>query len=620
MQASHWWAFHRGGALGRWFANGGYVTASDVNPGVVQERPSNATFPVPGRFTDPGGNSNPPFTDGQIPANGLIYGYDPVNKGVKHSRDRYTKNQTLKVMGGYDYYGSDTVRSMIPKYGDYRLIAAKKEVPDTMWDKHPLWDNRNSFFAHNLSSYYSNTEPGFHLGGNTSDTANSLRRLVKNQDYGRRSDGTGNAYVPDMPNSDDAMHVSNRYGDFDTGPGNCRDGAYINKPDEGNLSCINLYLSGGVRRLRNAYFHDSYLQLPTRESFFTPNRMISSPGMFGSLPAGVYGGGRDKSNYGEGGLHGDPWRTLLFRADAMTGQDASASRAHPGAASGNGAISPADHYFMDLFWMPIIEPYAIADNWSSAGKINMNFQIQPFSYIKRATALYAAMKGELITAVPKEDASMSGSTSYKEFKSNSTWPEKFFSDSGDKKYWHRYIDLATTTGLMAARMDMQAGVPAQSKGLFRTASQICEVHLVPQIVNGAKYNPTSGITASNATAQMGKFWKDHAVTGENVRERPYANLYQKLTTRSNVFRVHYRAQALKKARSIPPNVVRTDPSAGTTTDTILAEYRASAIIERYLNLGENNIPDYGASSSPMSLGPVDKFYRYRVLETKQFAP
>lgn len=610
VQASHWWAFHRGGALDRW--TGQYVSATGVNAAAVQEKGSGNL--LPGRFTDPGGNSNPPFDGGRVPANGIIYGYDPTNTGVKHTKDTYTKAGALKTMGTYEHYGSDTIRSMIPKYGDYRIIAAKQEVPAEMWATHPLWDSRDSFFAHNLCSYFSNTETGFHLGGSTSDTANNLRRLVKGQDY-----GSDNAYVPDMPHSDEAMRVANRYGDFDTGPGNCRDGGYINKPDEGNLSCINLYLSGSVRRLRNAYFHDSYLQLPSREAFFTPNRMISSPGMLGSLSAGVYAGGRDKSSYGEGGIHGDPWRTLLFRADAMTGQEAAANRAHPGAGFGNGAIAPADHYFMDLFWMPIIEPYAISDNWASTGKINMNFQIQPFSYIKRATALYAAMKGELITAIPKEDGKMSGSTSYKQFKSTSTWPEQFFSDK-DKKYWHRYIDLATTTNLMAARMNLEAGVANSSRGLFRTASQICEVHLVPQIISGAKFNPASGINASNVTSQMGKFWKDNAITGENVRERPYANLYQKLTTRSNVFRIHYRAQSLKKARSLAPTEVRTIDSTGTgSTDTVLAEYRASALIERYLNMS-TTMPDYGASTTPMTLGPMDQFYRYRVLETKQFAP
>ena len=48
---------------------------------------------------------------------------------------------------------------------------------------------------------------------------------------------------------------------------------------------------------------------------------------------------------------------------------------------------------MDLFWMPEVEPYAISDCFSTAGKINMNYQIVPFTYITRNTALYCLIHG-----------------------------------------------------------------------------------------------------------------------------------------------------------------------------------------------------------------------------------
>ncbi len=72
-------------------------------------------------------------------------------------------------------------------------------------------------------------------------------------------------------------------------------------------------------------------------------------------------------------------------------------RTHPG------AMNPPDHYLLDLFNMPIVEPYAISEPLSEAGKINLNYQIVPFTYIHRATAVYAAMKGELMRCIRTAD-------------------------------------------------------------------------------------------------------------------------------------------------------------------------------------------------------------------------
>ncbi|OYW69638.1 MAG: hypothetical protein B7Z21_00945, partial [Verrucomicrobiales bacterium 32-60-5] len=42
-------------------------------------------------------------------------------------------------------------------------------------------------------------------------------------------------------------------------------------------------------------------------TYFSPNRQVASPGMFGSLPTGVQNSGSS------GGLRREPWRTLMFR-------------------------------------------------------------------------------------------------------------------------------------------------------------------------------------------------------------------------------------------------------------------------------------------------------------------
>lgn len=625
--AVRWWCFNFGGAVRRWEGTGSF-SAGGVNWNRVNESKYENTVqaspPYRGRFASHGSHSRLNVTkdedsvngiEGNIATNGLIYGYSSADtKGTKSraddrkNKDKYVPQGGVTSMGEYGFYGADVVRSMIPKYGDYRILAGRKTVSADMWVKHYLWDSQ-SFFAHNFSSFFSRDDPGFHRGGNTDETVDNKYRLVQ---FPASTNPTTaidyqDDWVPDMPQTEKASTAAKRYGDFDNGPGNARDGAYINKPDEGNLSVMKLYLNKDQRLMRNAYFKHQWMQMPASESFYTPNRMISSPGVFGSLPTGVFGS-IQKLQDRDANVHGEPWRTLLFRPAFGTG--------HPGAPLADGGIDPADHYIMDLFWMPVVEPYAISDSWSTAGKVNMNFQIVPFTYINRATGMYAAMKGELITAIPTADAKIfsvkqrSGNPQtkgYKQYKDETDWPPLFFSEQ-DGKYWHRYIDLAQTTTEMKNRMDMQGTV--SKRGLFRTASQICEIPLWPQTIAGAPVNPGTS---------MNTFWQQNALTGDNTRERPYLNLYQKLTTRSNTFRVYYRAQSLRKARSLAPGTVNTVAGTGQSTDTVVAEYRGSALIERYLDLGATVLPDY-ASGSPMSQPSLESFYRYRVVESKQFAP
>ena len=67
-----------------------------------------------------------------------------------------------------------------------------------------------------------------------------------------------------------------------------------------------------------------------------------------------------------------------------------------------GSRYPRDHLFMDLFWMPVVQPYAISQPFETKGKINMNYQILPFTYITRATALHALFKSEKVMAIPDD--------------------------------------------------------------------------------------------------------------------------------------------------------------------------------------------------------------------------
>ncbi len=273
---------------------------------------------------------------------------------------------------------------------------------------------------------------------------------------------------------------------------------------------------------------------PTEEPFFSPNRMMPSPGMFGSLPTGV--------------MAGKPWQTLLFRPQPS----------HPG------AVSPSDHLFLDLFWMPVVEPYAISDRFSTAGKINMNYQILPFTYMTRSTGLNALFQSEMVTAIPNSEISR--------FKSSS---------SGTPVALRNTIDAAQTLTAFSNEV--------QYRGHFQSASEICNIEIVPTGQTAASMAATS--STLNTGTSISTFWQNHVLTGDNVRERIYTTLYPRLTTRSNTYTVYFKAQSLKKAVS---SVYGTWTEG---TDTVLGEYRGSAKIERFIDANNAAIPDYAADAA-----------------------
>jgi hypothetical protein len=205
--------------------------------------------------------------------------------------------------------------------------------------------------------------------------------------------------------------------------------------------------------------------------------------------------------------------------------------------------------------------------------------------------------------------------------SQQVWDQYYDEKVSPQKYWHRPINVAETLEQFEEKFDNQLTGPSAS-GLFRSASQICEIHLIPDVTagtsvaSGESLPPLVGLTRTTRPTAMSAFWKNHRATGDNVRERPYSNLYARLTTRSNTFRVHVRAQVLKKARSSAPN------EFDSTRDSVLSEYRGSTLIERFIDPTDvtNPIPDYAASPNPLNLPPLDTFYQFRVLENKRFNP
>ena len=136
-------------------------------------------------------------------------------------------------------------------------------------------------------------------------------------------------------------------------------------------------------------------------------------------------------------------------------------------------------------------------------------------------------------------------------------------------------------------------------GAFLSATEICDEWLVP---------------LGQTRKSMVQFWQTHRQTGDNVKERPYANLYPRLTTRSNAYRVHVVAQALRKAKKSDQRTFQ--PIEG---DQVTAEYRGSYLVERSIDPTDPDLKDYAtAVANLQDYDPLDKFYFYRISQVKQF--
>ncbi|MEI9998949.1 MAG: Verru_Chthon cassette protein A [Verrucomicrobiota bacterium] len=391
-------------------------------------------------------------------------------------------------------------------------------------------------------------------------------------------------------------------GDWDNGFSFAADGGMINKADEGDWN-----LGASV-----PYFGDaSYGPNSTAQNYqtmFSPNRLMPGPGQFGSLSTGV--------------IENIPWKTLLFCANPAAGPS------HPGFGRGAGTagpsdvppyqdgpstkgLGPPDHLLLDLFNMPVVEPYPISEPLSTAGRINMNYQIVPFTYIKRSTGLRAVLKSERMTVIP-------------DFAGNAYKSGSATSIQLNKSYDYRVPINADQTLL---------GFDAFFDGgdIFRSATQICNMFLYPDHDAPVSSAAGSGPKWDANNANILNFWNGntsgtqysvstsstatHYLTGDNSRERPYTTVYPRLTTKSNTYTIHYTVETLKQA--LPPGA----PDSAYQTwregvDTVTGTYRGSTIIERYIDPNDTRLPDFTQSPTVA----LDNYYKFRVVSDSQFAP
>jgi len=537
----------------------------------------------------------------------------------------------------------DVIRSVRAVPGDMRMIAGRVSITDTNTSGTPApgyfdptqtliqnsglagWD----YFNSTLTSTTTSTGSVVLIGSNTYQVHSLvdslsypfygavLGQLVPGVSYAREaiaspfwsltltntSTGMGNcalatgALMPasKIPWLTGATTIA---GDWDNGFAFVPDGSYINKPDEGQSD----YTVQGSTTMQVPYYGNAGWGTSTNSgvSYFSPNRLMPGPGMFGSLSTGV--------------IRNIPWMTLLFCPNPE------GASLHPGFGVGSGTAGPTDvppytyppdHLWLDLFNMPVVEPYPISEPLSTAGRINMNYQIVPFTYIERSTGVRAVLKSEKIIAISDDAAA-----TYKAMEGDGTG------------VGHANFDFRLPINLDQTLLGFDYYF-SSTGDIFRSATQICNMFLYPtRDTNGST---TNAPTWDSANANINKFWygtktptgaysvnvstPTHFLTGDNSRERPYTTIYPRLTTKSNTFTVHYCVQTLQQ--------VTADATAGQWTegtDQVTGQYRGSTIIERYVDPNDTTLPDFAAADGSGYSIALDKWYKFRVVSTKQFAP
>ena len=330
-------------------------------------------------------------------------------------------------------------------------------------------------------------------------------------------------------------------GDFDNGLAATMDGPYINAPDAGDARAV---AGGGT-----PYFDGLDQPWVANPGTFSPYRHVPSAMMLGSLPTGV--------------LSNVPWQTLLFRPDPHRGTPA----AH------FGSTGWPDHLVADFLRMPIVKPSSAidwnnpmaawmpSDTYSTEGRININPQLVPFAHVQRTTALHALFKAQKLLAIPDE----TGPT-YK-------------IGAGDRP-WRHHIDAVQTLRQWAARF-------AQGD-VFRTSSEIANQWLVPEGVR---------------LEDVPQFWGRHRLTGDNTKERPYANLYPHLTTKSLTYELHVVAEPVLKSPDSPADTFKPG------VDTVGPRVRRTVTIKGRIDPQHPGLPNYPrAGESPdINVRPLDSF-------------
>jgi uncharacterized protein (TIGR02600 family) len=431
--------------------------------------------------------------------------------------------------------------------------------------------------------------------------------------------------------------------DWTSEEGSAEDGGYIERPDQDYQT---FYLASTYNNnLGTPYFSRSGNANTTaysaggssNVSMFAPNRQVPSPVQFGTLPSSMTQG----------------WQTLAFSPNPASVIDVDVNNAgivtppavvNPGVATSTGPLtlkaptstsSPysggvPDHLLLDLFWMPVAEPYPISEQFSTTGKINLNYAMMPFPYIQRKTGIDAVLKSVQIYALPDTTVNGGAPDVPHDYKS---WYFMGYSSyggsprSGGANFHSRYpINVDATLNAFDYKF--------QNGDIFRSASQICDMFLYPNDPTTPNTLAPTMVTAGGADAppsinHIAAWWQANGrLTSDNGREAPYNAIYSRITTQSNTYTVHWKVQTLRKV-----TIAGSQANQWTdNVDLVTSELRGSTLIERYIdpNAGSttaNSLPDYAdpnvynwqTLSSSTAL-PITYFYKWRVDNETYFQP
>ena len=587
-------------------------------------------------------------------------------------------------VAGLNKITADTVQAVDLSFSDPRMIACLSNVPATFFTANPLYGNASPVSvngwttmvrsAHSLRSgslpmngAYLGTLQCTNWSGSTGANSYFYPPAMNGNPYGGPYNslvgpvsGVASNLFGHVPGRGMPFYYSldgefsqpyagadcnfvnptfagiwSRGGDFDNGIGFFSDGPFIGKVDEGYGS------TNSAIYYNNPYFSVSFQPLGT--NMFSPNRMVPSPVIMGSLPIG-FAQLSSTANPSPSTLT-NSWLTLQYSAnpDSPTASMRDTRAALAGYNEAGGLITNSilpDYLLLDFFQMPVVDPYPISDPFSTAGKVNMNFQIAPFSYINRDAALRGVLKSVMLTAVDDQwgyDYKLRNTNQYSLFSS------EYYSDTVSRVTNVSYNSFGSSSGnfyfhypIHPDQTLLQFQQRFSNGDLFHSPSEICSLWLYPaqqpmgtnSLVNT---NPLVSWDASNLNIKA--WWYANpgtsrkGMTGDNVRERPYSYIYPRLTTKSNTYTVHYRVQVLQQAAS--RRLTSSDwQQWNESTDKIIGDQRGSTMIERYIDPQDPMLPDFAglkdAAGNTLSVGDtqliMDRYYRYRIVSTKIFTP
>jgi uncharacterized protein (TIGR02600 family) len=525
--------------------------------------------------------------------------------------------QEYCLMGPYDTAISMQLDPSGSVQGDPRMLAAQLDVPATWFQRVPV--TRRSKISDGYSTqisptaYITQLRVGGHGDTSTISPYKNLEGLL-NAPLMATSNVVGDTqFAPvvsgrfnkdGIPRS--GSSPTSPLGEWANGPGFRSDGGLIPKPGEGMQSVY----QDAWSVCAVPYFTQGFAE--TGQPIFSPNRQLASPVELGAIPTGA--------------MRNQPWQTLLFCPNPLAGTE------H------RGSVSPPDHLYLDLFTMPVAEPYPMSEALSTAGKINLNYRMEPFGHMTRQTGLYALLKSTKIAAfllgharyykVMREMSQGGGSRAYPEPGSLTDAAAPALSIPGfpavTQSTFINSLSGSVPAG-MRTRFDINVSETLRDfdtkfdgGDLFRSASQICEMFLVP---DPTKPSPTGSVSPAGipTTLAATKSWwsgtsaaTDPVLTGDNSRESPYNQIYPRVTTQSNTFTVHMRVQGLKKRVGSAPDTWEEGK------DLVVSEYRGSSSIERFVDPNDPALADIDfVTDTTKTLAP---YYKWRVIGKHQFAP